>query len=263
MTAAEGAVPFVAGGEAYDTFMGRYAVPLAPLFADVAGVTAGQRALDVGCGTGALTGELVRRLGAEHVTGCDPSPLLDACRARHPGVSLQAGAAEDLPFDDRSFDICLAQLVLHFVSDAPQALREMRRVVMPGGRVAACVWDEDGMEMLSAFADAVRDVDGEVPGRLLRWAFGQPGELSRFFTEGGLEDVTETTLRVESSYADVEELWSSFMLAIGPAGLHLASLSPHGRERLRTAYRARVGSPDGAFTLGAVAHAAVGTVPGH
>ena len=106
-------------------------------------------------------------------------------------------------------------------------------------------------------------MDGQVPERLQRWPFGQPGELSRFFTEGGLEDVTETTLRVESSYADVEELWSSFMLAIGPAGLHLASLSPHGRERLRTAYLARVGSPDGAFTLAAVAHAAVGTVPGH
>lgn len=260
MSSTEGTAPFLAGGEAYDAFMGRYAVPLAPLFANVAGVTAGQRALDVGCGTGALTGELVRRVGAGRVAGCDPSPLLETCRARHPGTDLRAGVAEDLPFGDASFDVTLAQLVLHFVSDAPRALREMRRVVAPGGRVAACVWDAEGMEMLSAFSEAVREVHGEVPDRLREWPFGRGGELAEFLSAGGLEDVTGAELRVESRYESFEELWSTLRMAIGPAGLHLATLSPDGQERLRTAYLAEVGSPDGAFTLRAVAHAAAGTV---
>ncbi|HSP59595.1 MAG TPA: methyltransferase domain-containing protein [Ornithinimicrobium sp.] len=260
MSPTEGAAPFAAGGEAYDAFMGRYAVPLAPLFADVAGVTAGQRVLDVGCGTGALTGELVRRVGADRVAGCDPSPLLEACRARHPGTDLRAGVAEDLPFDDGSCDVALAQLVLHFVTDADRALREMRRVVVPGGRVAVCVWDAEAMEMLSAFARAVHAVEGEVPERLRAWPFGRTGELAGFLSSGGLQDVTETRLRVGCGYASVEELWSTLRMAVGPAGVHLAGLSPDGQERLRTAYLDEVGSPDGPFTLGALAHAAVGTV---
>ncbi|MFK5645235.1 class I SAM-dependent methyltransferase [Ornithinimicrobium sp. LYQ121] len=264
MSPTEGAATFTAGGDAYDAFMGRYAVPLAPLFADVAGVTPGQRALDVGCGTGALTGELVRRLGAHRVTGCDPSPLLEACRARHPGVDLRAGTAEDLPYDDGSLDLAVAQLVLHFVTDAPRALSEMRRVVAPDGRVAACVWDSTGgMRMLTAFSDAVREVDGQVPERLRRWPCGHSGELSQLLTDAGLEDVAETELQVGSRYDSFDELWSTLTLGTGPAGAHLATLSRDAQRALRTAYLAQVGSPSGAFTLGAVARAAVGTVTGH
>ena len=64
---------FTAGPEAYDRFMGRYSTPLAPRFADFASVGKAPRVLDVGCGPGALTGELVRRLGADAVSAVDPS----------------------------------------------------------------------------------------------------------------------------------------------------------------------------------------------
>ena len=109
------------------------------------GVAAGQRVLDVGCGPGALTGELRARLGAASICAIDPSaPFVEACARRNPGVDVRQGSAEDLPYGDGEFDAALAELVFHFVSDPLRAAREMGRVVRPGGSVGACVWDFAG-----------------------------------------------------------------------------------------------------------------------
>ena len=131
--------------DAYGRFMGRYADPLAPQFADLAGVQPGQRVLDVGCGPGALTAVLVDRVGAEAVAAIDPSPpFVEAIRGRFPAVDVRQGVAEHLPFEDDGFDASLAQLVVHFMKDPVAGLREMARVTRPGGVVAACVWDHGG-----------------------------------------------------------------------------------------------------------------------
>ena len=140
---------------AYDSFMGRFSRRLAPVFADFAGVGAGQRVVDVGAGTGALTAELAQR-GAETAAAEPSAAFVAALRARFPGVDVQEAAAEELPWPDESFDAALAQLVVTFMSDAPAGLAEMRRVVRPGGTVAVCMWDRDGMEMLAAI-DRTRD----------------------------------------------------------------------------------------------------------
>ena len=98
--------------------------------------------LDVGCGPGALTAELVRRLGPGSVSAVDPSePFVAAARERHPGVDVQRASAEELPFEDQEFDAALAQLVVHFMADPVAGLREMARVTREQGVVAACVWD--------------------------------------------------------------------------------------------------------------------------
>ena len=133
----------VAAG-AYARFMGRYSEPLAEQFLEYAGVRAGQRALDVGCGPGALTARLVERLGPEAVAGIDPSePFVAATRGRCPGADIRQGTAEQLPFADGSYDVALAQLVVHFMSDPVRGLAEMGRVAA-GGVVAACVWNHAG-----------------------------------------------------------------------------------------------------------------------
>src|SRR5918999_1920901 len=152
---------FAVAADAYDRFMGRYSVPLAPQLADFASVTAGQRVLDVGCGPGALTAELVRRLGPAAVSAVDPSgPFVAAARERYPGVDVRRAAAEQLPFEDETFDASLAQLVVHFMSDPVAGLREMARVTRKGGVVAACVWDHaGGRGPLSVFWKAARELD--------------------------------------------------------------------------------------------------------
>src|SRR5436305_422920 len=143
---------------AYDKFMGRYSVRLAPVFADFAGIEAGQRVLDVGAGTGALTAELARR--DADVAAAEPAPsLVAALRSRLPSADVRQAGAEDLPWPDASFDAALAQLVVTFMSDAPAGVAEMRRVVRPGGVVAICMWDRDGMEMLAAVSHTQDELD--------------------------------------------------------------------------------------------------------
>ena len=129
-------------GDAYDFFMGRWSRLLAPALAEAAGIAAGHRVLDVGCGPGALTGVLVDLVGAGSVAACDPSEsFVAACTERHPGVDVQQAGAENLPWPDHDFDAVLAQLVLNFVPDRTAAAAEMTRVLRPGGTMATAVWD--------------------------------------------------------------------------------------------------------------------------
>lgn len=250
-----GAKNFVASGEAYDGFMGRYSRPLAPAFATFAGVSSEQRALDVGCGPGALTGELVARLGTDAVAGCDPSPsFVAACRERYPGVDVRPGSAEQVPFADDTFDVVLSQLVLHFVSDPPAAAAEMRRVLRPGGTLAACVWDfHEGMEMITAFWDAAVSIDPSAPREADKMRFGRPGEISQWLTGAGLDDPVETTIRVSSTYVGFDELWMGLLAGVGPVGSYCVSLPSGDRESLRIALHEHLGAPTGAFSLEAVA----------
>ena len=260
MSQAEGASTFRVSDEAYDRFMGRYSRPLAGALADAAGIETGQTALDVGCGPDALTGELVRRLGAGSVWAIDPSePFVEACARRHPGVDVRLGRAEDLPYPDGRFDAALAELVLHFVSDAPAAAREMRRVVRPGGAVAACVWDfAGGMRMLRLFWDAALSVDPIAPDEATTLRFGRDGEIGELFAEAGLGEIVTGALDVEASYEGFDDFWLPFLTGAGPAGSFCASLDSERQAALREDLRARLGSPEGPFTLPARAWYAVG-----
>lgn len=257
-----GASAFGMDGAAYDSFMGRYSTVLARVFADAAGVTPGDRAVDVGCGPGALTTVLVERLGADAVAACDPSPsFLAACVERHPGVRVEPGRAESIPFESGEFDRALAQLVLHFVSEPEAAAREMARVVRPGGTVAACVWDfADGMELLRAFWDAALAIDQEAPDESRTLRFGRPGEIAELFADVGFDDIEESTLHVSSTYTSFDELWQGVLGGVGPAGAYCISLPGARRRELRAALFERLGSPDGDFELDAMARCTVARV---
>lgn len=259
----EGATTFAVAGATYDSFMGRYSIPLAASFADAAGVRPGQTAIDVGCGPGALTSVLVDRLGAGAVSACDPTPgFVAECARRNPAVRVELGRAESIPFDLGRFDHAMAQLVLHFVSDPAAAAREMVRVVRPGGCVSACVWDfDEGMEMLRFFWDAALTLDPAAPDEARTLKFGRPGEIAELFGAAGLEDIVESTMVVSSSYGGFDELWNGFLAGVGPAGAYCVGLSDTDRARLRAALFDRLGQPTGSFVLGAQARCAVGRTP--
>ncbi|MGH8914778.1 MAG: class I SAM-dependent methyltransferase, partial [Acidimicrobiia bacterium] len=223
---------------AYDRFMGRYSVLLAPHFADLANVSAGQRVLDVGCGPGSLTGELVRRLGSGAVAAVDPSePFLAAVGERYPGVDAQRATAEELPFLDETFDASLAQLVVHFMKDPVAGLREMQRVTRRQGVVAACVWDFAGAQSpLGPFWDVARRLDPKVEDESHLPGVRQ-GHLGELFRRSGLDRVEETGLTVAVEHQSFDDWWEPFTLGTGPAGRYLASLDLARQAEMREATR--------------------------
>jgi len=250
-------VTFAVSADAYDRYMGRYAVLLAPQFADAAGVRPGQRVLDVGCGTGALTGELVRRVGSDGVSALDPSESLSAAvRDRYPGVDVEHGSAERLPFADGHFDATLAQLVVHFMSDPGAGVAEMRRVTRSDGVVAACVWDHaGGTGPLSPFWDVVREFDPDVTDES-GLVGSRGGDLAGLFESAGLREVEETALTARLEHPTFEEWWEPFTFGVGPAGAFVTGLDEDRRAELRE--RCREALPEPPFVIAARAWTARG-----
>lgn len=252
---------FAASPDHYDRFMGRYSAPLAVELAEAAEVGGALRVLDVGCGPGALTAELARRVGAERVAGVDPAPQFVAeCRRRVPGADVRQGNAEELPWTDDSFDAVLSCLVLAHVRNAEAVTGEMVRVARPGGTVASCMWDfeEGGMRMLSIFWAAIREVRPGFERTENRAGTGR-GQIAELLRAAGLEGVADGSLTVAADYSGFDDFWVPFTYGVGPSGQALVGLSEEEQAVVRASCRAALG--DGPFSLEARAWFARGTVP--
>jgi SAM-dependent methyltransferase len=253
-------VSFNVAASSYDRFMGRFSEPLAVPFVEVADLRPGQRALDVGCGPGALTAQLVSRLGAEAVSAVDPSePFVEAAKERFPGADVHIGSAELLPFADDTFDASLAQLVVHFMGDPVAGLREMARVTVPGGVVAACVWDLAGDSgPLSVFWRAVKELDpaaadeSHLPG-------AREGHLAELFEAAGLAEIEPSTLTVTRGFASFADWWEPYTLGVGPSGGYVAGLDEARRAELMA--RCEEILPPAPFDVPASAWCVRATVP--
>ncbi|WP_211241080.1 class I SAM-dependent methyltransferase [Pseudonocardia spinosispora] len=242
--------------------MGRYSRVLAPPFLEFAGGNSRNElrlALDVGCGPGAVTNVLARRLGPDAVSAIDPSEsFVASLRIALPGVDVRAGVAEELPFVEGRFDLCVAQLVVHFMADPVAGLAEMTRVTRSGGTVAACVWDHaEGGAPTSRFWRAVTALDpgcaGE-PRRAGTWR----GHLVQLFESTRLTRVEAGTLTVRVRYSSFDEWWEPYLLGIGRAGEYVSRLNQSGRNALREKCREEL--PAGPFDISATAWAARGVV---
>jgi SAM-dependent methyltransferase len=252
-------VSFDVPADAYDRFMGVHSRQLSPQLAELAPLGVGSRVLDVGCGPGALTAELVERVGAASVAALDPSEsFVAAVRTRCPGVDARRGAVEEIPYPDDEFDAALAQLVVHFMADPVAGLREMARVTRPDGVVAANVWDlAGGRAPLSPFWRAFRELEPGAGGES-----GLPGvregQLVEFFEQAGLREVEGSVHVARVEYETFEEWWEPFTFGIGPAGAAYRTLDEERREELRE--RCRRLFPVLPFALESAAWAARGLV---
>lgn len=162
---------------------------------DAAQVESGQRVLDVACGTGVLTRAAAERVGPNGaVAGVDPGPgMLAVAEELAPDIDWQQGTAESLPFPDESFDAVVSQFGLMFFVDRAQAIREMLRVLKPGGLLAVAVWDS--LENIPAYADEVALLDrmaGTDAADAVRapYNLGDPAALKALFTETGVGRVS-------------------------------------------------------------------------
>jgi len=239
------------GEAAYNDFMGRYSVRLAPQFVDFVAVGEGDRALDVGAGTGALAAELLRR-GAD-VAAAEPSPeFTQALRSRFPSLEVHDAPAERLPFEDDTFDVALAQLVVAFMADAPAAMRELARVART---VAICMWGVEEVEMFAAIGRTSRAIGGGAP-QADATRYRTSAELAGLLTGADLQDLELAELDVTASYTGYDDFWHALTRQVGPAGAWLKALDAEQFAAARDEMFRQLGSPVGEFELSGRAYAA-------
>lgn len=251
--------------ESYERFMGRWSRTLAPRLLQFAGVRDGDTVADIGCGTGALTLAVAAAAPSSRVVGIDRAePFVAFAREHHQQerIRFEVGDAQQLPLPDGAFDRTLSLLILNFIPDPAQALREMIRVTRSGGTIAAAVWDYgEGMQMLRWFWDEA--VMGSDPKDERHMPLCRRGELPALWRKHQLQHVADEALTIEMRFASFDDYWSPLLEKQGPAGAHVASLSADDCERLRLKLRRRLlgDAPDGPILLSARAWAVRGIVP--
>jgi SAM-dependent methyltransferase len=259
-----------ADGDGYEAQMGRWSRRLAPLFIDFAGIAAGGSILDVGCGTGSLTFTLAQNEKIRSVRGLDFSPAYIDHAKRHNTdrrLDFQTGDACALPFPDASFDHALSMLVLHFVPQAEQAVREMRRVTRPGGTVAAATWDtRGGLVYYRLFLDTAAMLypsANERRARAYARPMTRPGDLERVWHAAGLRNVVGGMLTIRMDFASFSDFWTPNDGKDGPIAEYVGTLDPDAKAKLRDMVELAYldGEMDGPRSYAATAWVVKGTVP--
>jgi SAM-dependent methyltransferase len=216
----------------------------------------GQRWLDVGCGTGSASAAVLAGAAPASLVGIDPSAAYVAAAESRLGdesTTFQVGGADALPIPDASVDRIICGLVLNFVPDAVAAVREMRRVLVPGGAATAYVWDyAEGMQMLRVFWDAViaEDPAAAELDEGARFAICRPRGLADVFGQAGFAPVTTGPVEIPMRFRDFDDYWLPFLGGQGPASGYCASLTEEARERLRARLETALPvSHDGSISL--------------
>jgi SAM-dependent methyltransferase len=270
-TAATSSSTFMAGdGAGYERQMGRFSAKLALRFIDFAGIAAGERVLDVGCGTGSLALALARHQPLKRIDAVDFSPIYVAyakSRSDDPRLQFQVADACALPFADATFDHTGSLLMLAFVPEADKAVREMRRVTRPGGTVAAAMWDaRGGLVFARMFWDTAAMLDPNAAERRARAQsrpMTRPGDFTRAWTAAGLQNVVEDALTIRMEFASFDDYWAPMQGKDGPFAEYVGTLGDAQRTALREALRAAYlgGDPDGPRSYAATSWVVRGTVP--
>lgn len=229
-------------GAAYEQMMGCWSALVATPFLDWLSLPSGLDWLDVGCGNGAFTETLVAQQRPASVVGVDPAPAqLTFARQRSGTADVRfiEGDAQALPLPDAGVDVALMALVLFFLPDPVQGLREMVRVVRPGGTVAAYHWDMAGGGFpLQSVLDAVRAEGHKAQEPPSGWASALDAS-ERLWREAGLVDVQTRQFEVSRRFDDFDHFWRTTQGSPRLRDLY-ASLAPDALQRLHDRVREAV-----------------------
>jgi ubiquinone/menaquinone biosynthesis C-methylase UbiE len=252
-------------GKAYERMMGRWTRLVGKAFFEWLDVPEGLKWLDVGCGNGASTEELIARCAPAAVEAIDPSEQQLAYARTRSGAGManfRTGDAQALPFDDDSFDAAIMALVIAFVPDPAKGVAEMARVVRPGGWVAAYMWDiPAGGAPLQPLHDALQSLGINAP-RPTSSAASTEDALRELWEGAGLVSIGTRTLRIKVAYSDFDDFWDSNVVPIGPQGKLLQDMPPQVKEQLRERLREQLPvAPDGRITYEAFCNAVTGRMP--
>ena len=252
-------------GEAYERFMGRWSRLVGTAFLEWLDAPKGLRWLDVGCGNGAFTEELIARCSPTTVTGTDPSDDQLAYARSRPGAKtadFQVGDAQKLPFGNGEFDVAVMALVISFLTEPAQAVAEMTRVVRPGGWVATYMWDAlGGGGPVDPIYKAINSL-GMASALPPNHTVSRREAMQELWEKTGLESIDTRVIRIPIVYSDFDEFWDSNSVAIGPQGKLINGMSPQMRELLRTRLRDNLPiTSDGRIVYEAFANAVKGRAP--
>ncbi|MGZ4137994.1 MAG: class I SAM-dependent methyltransferase [Actinomycetota bacterium] len=256
-------------GDRYEPYVGRWSRLVAAEFLDWLEMPADARWLDVGCGTGALSETILTRAKPAEVRGVDASEDFVAYarkRLEDTRFDAEVGDATALPFPDGSFDAVVSGLMLNFVADQGGAAKELRRVAVAEGTVAAYVWDyAGGMQMMRYFWDAASDLNPAArevdEGQRFADIATMKG-LGSLFDVAGLTDVRTRSIDVPTIFRDFDDYWLPFLSGQAPAPAYCMSLDDQARAELRQLLRVRLPmEADGTIRLTARAWAVRGLAP--
>jgi SAM-dependent methyltransferase len=242
-------------GDPYEQYVGRWSRQVAPRFLSWLARPAGERWLDVGCGTGALCASILEHCAPASVTGVEPSDgFIGSARQNLAARAvLHKGSADSLPLEEGSVDAVVCGLVLNFVPDPRRALTEMRRVARDGGCIAAYVWDYAGkMELMRHFWDAAVALDASAAkldeGK--RFPLCRPDALLQAFASAGLGRAEVTPIDIPTRFESFDDYWQPFLGGQGPAPAYAMSLDESRRAQLRDRLRDRLPrDADGSIAL--------------
>ena len=215
----------------YDNFMGRWSREVAKQFVEWIDADEALSWLDVGCGAGMLSQSVAEQSTSSKVTGIDPLENSIVAARQHPnnaGIVFEVGDAQDLPFDDDQFDIAISGLMIKFIPDKVKAIREMKRVVRPGGIVALYDWDMDSnMNTTRHFWSAVSEVAPErMEDRATdRTPMTETESLAQFFEQSGLGNIEQRTISFSTKFRDIDDYWEPITNNVQNVGKFYDTLS--------------------------------------
>jgi len=256
-------------GAAYELFLGRWSRRLAIPLLEFAGFPEDGSLLDVGCATGSVANAMARKWPGRRIVGADiaaPYVAFARSQAASDQIAFEVADAIQLPHGDASFDGAVAQLVLNFVADPVAAMRELQRVISPGGHLVAAVWDfRGGLVFQRIFWDTAAGLDAGAAvarDKLFSGPLALPDGLPRLFEAAGLDRIEQTSITIRMDFANFDDYWQPLCGGQGPVGTYLTRLAPDLRAWIAQAVAAayQSGAPDGPRSLTATAWATRGQI---